>query len=492
MKRKNSGLLGMVLPKVNAATILKAIMVVLFLMTGVTAYENAEADNDNYSRAGFGVMGIIGLCLYRAKDDEGGGGSEDDSEDEKKMLGKVKKTTQEVIESYKKANDEERKKLENKIEEQLKEIQKLQDRLKGSEEFKYKETTEELVKLAAEVKALKEDPAKPGKKVSLKEELKASRDKIKAIAKGTSSEEVVIKALTLRSAITDNETAYDLPDIGQLATRKLSLYEIFPKINLGIGKHNGTIRYYDWDEDTIARAAAAVAEGAAFPESTAKWKKGSVILQKIGDTLPVTEEFLEDETLFAAELEMFLNINVALEMDRQLADGDGTGNTIIGLKASVDAYTLPVTGSVVNPSIYDLIVKLSEAITTTGGAKYAPDFVVMNIADINKMKLTKDANYNYVLPPFVDRNGNQVAGITVFESNIITADTLVIGDRRFARIYELGGITLTKGMINAQFTEDEMTLKARKRMAFLIRSADKGGFLKVTSITAALEALAIA
>jgi hypothetical protein len=421
----------------------------------------------------------------------GGGGSEDDSEDEKKMLGKVKKTAQEVIEEYKKANDTERKALEKKLDDQLKAIEKLQERLKGSEDFKYKEVTEELVELAKNVKALKETPADKNGKGSVKEELKANKEAIKAIAKGTSNQEVVIKALTLRSAITDNESAYTLPDIGQLATRKLSLYEIFPKLNLGVGQHNGTIRYYDWDEATKVRAAAAVAEGAAFPESTAKWKGYTITLQKIGDTLPVTEEFLEDETLFAAELEMFLNINVQLEMDRQLADGDGTGNTIIGLKASVDAYTLPVTGSVVNPSIYDLIVKLSEAITTTGGSKYTPDFAVMNIADINKMRLTKDANYNYVLPPFVDRNGNQVAGITVFESNIITANTMVIGDRRFARIYELGGITLSKGMVGTQFTEDEMTLKARKRMAFLIRNADKGGFLKVTSITAALEALAI-
>jgi hypothetical protein len=69
---------------------------------------------------------------------------------------------------------------------------------------------------------------------------------------------------------------------------------------------------------------------------------------------------------------------------------------------------------------------------------------------------------------------------------------MVVGDRRFARIYELGGIVLSKGMINAQFTEDELTLKARKRLAFLIRAADKGGFRKVTDIDAALAAITAA
>ena len=349
----------------------------------------------------------------------------------------------------------------------------------------------EVIRLATELKAMKE-VATPVGKTSLKEEFTANKEQLKKIANKVSSDEVVIKALTLRSFIANNETAYDLPEIGQLATRKLSLYDIFPKLNLGMGQHNGTVRYYDWDEDTIARAAAAVAEGAPFPESTAKFKKGSITLQKIGDTLPVTEEFFEDETLFAAELGMFLETNVSLEIDRQLADGDGTGNTITGLKASINAYTLPVTGTIVDPTIYDLIVKLSESITSTGGAKYQPDFAVMNIVDINRMKLSKDANQNYILPPFVSRDGAQVAGIVVIESNIITANTMVIGDRRFARIYEMGGIVLSKGQVGTQFTEDEMTLKARKRLAFLIRAADKGGFLKVTDIDAALAAITAA
>jgi len=346
----------------------------------------------------------------------------------------------------------------------------------------------EVIRLAEELKALKEVGTSNGKP-SLSTEIKENKAKLKDIANKVSSDEITIKALTLRSFIANNETAYDLPDIGQLATRKLSLYDIFPKLNLGNGQDNGTVRYYDWDEDTIARAAAAVAEGAAFPESTAKFKKGSVVLQKIGDTLPVTEEFFEDETLFAAELGLFLETNVALEIDRQLADGDGTANTIVGLKASVNAFA-PVASGIVDASIYDLIVKVSESITVLGGAKYQPDFAVMNIADINKMKLKKDLNHNYILPPFVSRDGAQVASVIVIESNIITANTMVVGDRRFARIYEKGGIVLSKGQINAQFTEDEMTLKARKRLAFLIRAADKGGFAKVTDITAALVTLA--
>lgn len=341
--------------------------------------------------------------------------------------------------------------------------------------------------IGIEMKAMKEAKGKEIK-TSLVEEVKANLELIKNLAKKTASGEIILKALTNRASIAGNEQAYELPDIGQLATRKLSLYDLFPKYPLG-ENNNGTVRYYDWDKDTIARAAAAVAEGGAFPESTAKFITNTMTLSKVGDTLPVTAEFFEDEIMFAGELNAFLNINVNLEIDRQLCLSTGAANEMTGIFASVSAYTLPVAGTIVSANIYDLFVKVSEAITTTGGAKYTPDFAIMNITDINRMKLTKDNFNNYLLPPFVSKDGNQVAAMSVIESNIVTANTMLIGDRRFARIYEKGGIELSQGMINAQFTSDEMTLKARKRMLFLIRAADKNGFLKVTDIDAAVVAI---
>jgi hypothetical protein len=114
----------------------------------------------------------------------------------------------------------------------------------------------------------------------------------------------------------------------------------------------------------------------------------------------------------------------------------------------------------------------------------------MNLTDINKMKLKKDANNNYMLPPFVDRSGNVVDGLTIVEDNTVVANTMFMGDSRFARIYERTGLDLAQGLVGSQFIEDAITLKVRKRMAFLIREVDKTGFLQVTDITAALVTLA--
>jgi HK97 family phage major capsid protein len=327
------------------------------------------------------------------------------------------------------------------------------------------------------------------KKATILTELKGKKEAIRGLAKRTSFTEVEIKANTTRASIGNNAQAVELNDIGQLATRKLSMYDAFNKIPVGGSNHNGTIRYYDWNEETIDREAEMTAEGEQFPESKAGWQTYTIDLKKVGDTLPITEEFFEDEAMFAAEINQFLLTNVNLKIDDQLANGPGTGNNLKGLVASVNAFTAVASG-IADASIYDLICKVKESITATGGAKYNPNVVFMNISDINKMKLKKDANNNYVIPPFVDRNGQVVDGITVIESNVIAANTLVLGDNRYARIYEKSGLTLSQGTVDSQFTADMETLKIRKRLLFLIRNADKGAWKKVTSISTDLTTLA--
>jgi HK97 family phage major capsid protein len=300
--------------------------------------------------------------------------------------------------------------------------------------------------------------------------------------------EFEVKADTLRASVENNPNAHDIAEVGQLAHRKLTLYDLFPKVPVGSGA-NGVVRYTDWDEATKVRAAAMVAEGAAFPSSTAKWKTYTLALQKIGDSIPFSEELAYDAPRFASELRLFLDTNVSIIRDTQLYSGDNTGNNLKGIVTSVDAF-VPAASGISDASIYDLLVKVSESITKTGGNKYQPNFALMNITDINAMRLKKDANENYVIPPFANADGSIVAGMVVIECNAVTANTAIVGDSRYARIYEVPGFVVSSGYATGDFEEDMQTLKARTRLNLLIRTADKGGFAKVTSISAALTTLA--
>lgn len=353
------------------------------------------------------------------------------------------------------------------------------------EALKGKETIEKSVfeNLQEQVNQLKEMKVTATVK-TIVDEIKENKETLRAIAKGGNAE-VVLKADTLRASIATNPHVALVDGIGQLQRKKRSLYELFRKIPVGAGNHNGTIAYVDWDEATTVKAAASVAEGVAFAESTAKFKGYTLALQKIGDSLPVSEEFFNDEVMAAAELEVFLDANVLDKVASQIVVGDNTGTNLKGLITSSPLYTAVASG-IADANIYDLIAKVSEDITSVGGAKYQPDFVAMNIADINKLKLKKDSTYNYVF----NFNDPRIGALNIVEDNNVPANTLYLGDSRFARIYEMGGVVVSKGYNGTDFAEDMLTLKARKRLAFLIREADKTGFRKVASISAALTTLA--
>lgn len=322
------------------------------------------------------------------------------------------------------------------------------------------------------------------KAIDLVQELKENQEAIKKLVK-TNSGTIELKANTVLASIEDNETSFHLPNIGQLGVKAISLYDALPKINVPAGMHDGKVSYIDWDEATTIRAAAAVAEGAPFPESTAKFKYYKEDLKKIGDILPVSEEFGEDATTAAAELTRFLQVNVAQERSRQLAVGDGTGNTFRGLINRSTLYT-PVADAIEDANIKDLVRKMRTTIVKDRGSKYQPDIVVMNSETYDQYFLKKDGENRYLF----DEN-NRIAGLTVVEDNFMPNNTLVVGDRRFAAIYQMMGVILSEGYVGDQFGEDIKSIKARTRLMMLIREVDRTGFLYCASISAALVTLGI-
>lgn len=347
-------------------------------------------------------------------------------------------------------------------------------------------TKEQLDALNASIMELKENPSNHLGDNALVKEIGDNIQAIKNIAKGEKGE-VTIKALTNRASVANNTNAYVLPEIGQLGVVRRALYDVLPKIQIPAnGNDNGIIKYHDWDESTTVRAAAMTAEGVAFPESTAKFAEYTLPLRKIGDTLPVTEEFGEDVALAAAELNRFIDVNVQTKVDNEIITGDNTGQRLKGLLTSVPTYTA-VAENIEFANIKDLVRRMRTAIVKPRGSKYNPDIVVMNSDTFDKYYLAKDQDGGYLF----DENG-RIAGLTVVEDNNMPDNQLVVGDRRFATIYEKGGVVLSEGMVNEQFTEDTKTIKARKRLAMLIRNVDATGFLKSTDIDADLVTLATA
>jgi len=363
----------------------------------------------------------------------------------------------------------------------------IEDAIKAIPSLEDSQTVKELkatLKTQGEAITAMKNKGGQGEVISIAKQIADNKDEIKAIAGGRAGE-VEIKALTNLASVTNNAQGFFLPEIGQLGVKERSLYNVLPKVSISDNNTGGVVRYRDWDAATTVRAAAMVAEGAAFPESTAKWQWYSEDLRKVGDTLPVTEEFWEDEAQAGAELEMFLTVNVNTEIDSQLITGDNTGQNLEGLLTSAPAYTAVANG-IAAANLKDLVIKVKNDITRTRGSKYRPDILIVSSSTMEDLVLAKDGNNNYIF----DENTGTIGGLVVVVDENMPDNKIVIGDRRYARIYEKSGVVISRGMIGTQFTEDEMTIKARKRMLLLVRTVDKTGFRSVADVDAALVTLA--
>ncbi len=304
------------------------------------------------------------------------------------------------------------------------------------------------------------------------------------------------KATFVSGDVSGNTDSYLLNEIPELPTRSVRFFDLFAGSAMTVPVDaNGVLRYSDWDDATTVRNVQQIAEEGTFPESTMKYIERSKTLKKTGGSYAVTEESIYDRARFVQTFNQFMDTSMALVLDQQIYSGDGTGENHTGIFTSANTYT-PAASGIADANIFDLLRVVRTNITSGFQKTFAPNMVAMHPTDIDKMLLKKDANNNYVRPDFFQINDGitnmyMVAGLAIIETNVVTPNTLLVGDSRFAEVYqEAGGFQMIRGYKTGDFETDLQTVKVRRRMLTLVREMHAGAFNKVTDITAALTTLA--
>ncbi len=355
-----------------------------------------------------------------------------------------------------------------------------------AEEYKLKELGDNVEDLGVQLKEMAEKQKKKEaeKPMTIKEQLTEKFDNLKKALEENKKVNMSLKTNVTTSSITDDSQGNYIPGFGQAAFRGLVFEDYFPRFTLP-NNHHGTVYYVD--QSTTTRNAANKDEAAAAPESALAWTQYSLGMGKILDSIPLTHEAMMDIDQLTAEVEMFIRNNIRIETDANMWNGNGTLPNWKGIYTYATDFTQAIaTGatvdSIADASVYDLIMTVLTYISNGKENKYDPNVIFMNPSDILKAKMKKDGNYNYIIPPFVSRDGNQVAGAVIVPSAAITANTMAVGDARHVRYYDVEGIDLEFGLDSDDFTKDLITLKGRKRGNLLLRNVDATAFYKVTDI----------
>lgn len=302
--------------------------------------------------------------------------------------------------------------------------------------------------------------------------------------------DLISKATVVTADVAGSTASQVVPGIGQQPFRRIFVESLFAAATITEGNNRGVITYTD--QDTLVRGANNIISCAAFPESSIDWIEQNCKIEKIGDSIKICIDAMEDFAFIESEVRNFLAKNVELKTDSQYLLGTGVTPQIKGVDSVAATWAAGDFALAIQvPTIYDVISTGVTQVSNAGQNNfYIPNWTIMNPTDVELMRLTKDENNNYIMPPFADLSQFSIRGTGIIESPLVVVNTLYIGDFTKGVSYTRRALTVEMANMNEDdFDKDLVTLKASVRKALVIRNIHSDAFLKVDSISAAITAL---
>lgn len=289
------------------------------------------------------------------------------------------------------------------------------------------------------------------------------------------------------SSITDDPFGMMLPGFAEVQSQRNAIAPSLTPFTLTEDDH-GVIYWVDMT--TRTSNAAARSDGSAAGEQVYAWTGYSETVDNISAMVPVHKEALKHVSVLQNEIQRLLKDDVAVALDDYCYTGTGTAPQIGGVYTRATAFnptTFIAAGgkAVAKANIYDLIMSMSAQIMK--GTKYIVDRVWINPYDALSMKLTKNDNGVYTVPPFAvmtPQGKVEINNMQIIEANSVTVNTLVVGDSTKATLYSTGEAEIEIGYnLTGDFGKRILTILANIEASLVIRNAEVDAFLKSTSIS---------
>ena len=241
-------------------------------------------------------------------------------------------------------------------------------------------------------------------------------------------------------------------------TRPLQVIDIIPS-----GRTSQAAVVY-MEETTRTHAAAEVAEAGQYPESEFVLTEKSSPVRKIGDSIPVTDEQLDDVEGVQSYLNARLMFGLRQRFDTQVLVGDGTAPNLRGILNTSGIQTQAKGTDVVPDAIYRAMTKIQ----TVGRA--IPTHVLLHPTDWETVRLMKTTDGIYIWGSPSEAGPERIWGLPVVKAEVLTAGTGLVGSFQPAMImaFERRGVEVQVGYVNDQFIKGTKTIRADMRVALVV------------------------
>lgn len=253
-------------------------------------------------------------------------------------------------------------------------------------------------------------------------------------------------------------------------TRPIQLLDIMP-----MGQIGQAAAVY-MEETTRTHGATEKAEGAAYAESTFVLTQQSQTVEKITDSVPVTDEQLEDVAQAQSYLEERLRFGIRQRLDNQILNGTGVTPLLQGILNDGSIQTQAKASDPVPDAFY----KAMTAILLTGRAMATHH--VMHPNDWQAVRLLRTTDGVYIWGNPSEAGPERLWGLPVVKADVIAENTGLCGsfEGAWIQLLERRGIILEVGYDSDDFTTGQQHIRASMRAVNVIYRAP--AFCEVTGI----------
>lgn len=239
-------------------------------------------------------------------------------------------------------------------------------------------------------------------------------------------------------------------------TRPIQLMDLIP---------GGTISqavYKHMLETTRTDNSAETAEGGTYKESQFVLTEQSQTVEKITNSIPVTDEQLEDESAVSSYLDNRIRFGIRQRLDSQLINGDGVTPNLEGILNVTGIQTRARAGDPIPDALY----KALTLIRVTGRA--TPSAFVMHPNDWQDVRLLRTADGVYIWGNPDIAGVERMWGLPVAQSDAIAENTSLAGAfADYSQLFERRGLTVEIGFTGSQFVEGKQTIRASMRVVLV-------------------------
>lgn len=249
-----------------------------------------------------------------------------------------------------------------------------------------------------------------------------------------------------------------IPGFTEAVTRPLQLLDIIPVSQTGME----SVVYME--ETTRTHAAAEKAEGGTFAESTFEFTEKNSPVRKITDSVPVTDEQLEDAAFVQGYIDGRLTFGLRQRLDGQVYNGNGASPNLEGL-LNVTGIQTQAKGGDPTP---DAFYKAMKAVRVTGRAM--PTHHLIHPDDWQQIRLLRTADGVYIWGNPSEAGPERMWGLPIVQQDIGSAGTGMVGSfmPQWVSLFERRGVDIQVGYVGTQFTEGKRTVRADMRAAFVV------------------------